>query len=496
MIAKTSFSSLRMRRELGDPLLQGGVLLLDLEPLELGQPLELELEDGLGLDEREPELLHEPLAGLVDRLGGADELDDGVEVVEADDQALQDVGPLLRLPQLEARPPQDDLLAVGDEVLHDVEEAQRLRLLVDDGQHDDAEGDLELGVLVEVVEDDLRQLSPLDLDDDAHALAVGLVADVGHPLDPLVVDELGDRFEQARLVDLVGDLEDDDLVLFALGRPLDKGLGPEMEDAPAVPVGVEEALAAVDDAARREVRALDVLEDVLERGVGVLDEVDDAVADLRQVVGRDVRGHADGDAVAAVDEEVGELRRQDLGHGQALVVVRDEVDRFLVDVGHELVGQLLHPDFGVAHGRRRVAVDAAEVALPVDEQVAQAEVLGHADQRVVGGLVAVRMELADDVADDAGRLLVGLVVVGAALVHGVEDAAVDRLEAVLDVRDGPADDDAHGVVEVRPAHLLFEADDREVLFRLVAVHGNSCAGSLLGGFVRHRGSALPGRSSR
>ncbi|MBP1770654.1 MAG: hypothetical protein H6P96_1272 [Candidatus Aminicenantes bacterium] len=406
------------------------------------------------------------------------------------------MGPFLRLPQLEARPPQDDLLAVGDEVLHDIEEAQRLRLLVDDGQHDDAEGDLELGVLVEVVEDDLRQLSPLDLDDDAHALAVGLVADVGHPLDPLVVDELGDRFEQARLVDLVGDLENDDLVLFAFGRPLDEGLGPEMEDAPAVPVGVEEALAAVDDAARRKVRALDVLEDVLERGVGVLDEVDDAVADLRQVVGRDVRGHADGDAVAAVDEEVGELRGQDLGHGQALVVVRDEVDRFLVDVGHELVGQLLHPDFGVAHGRRRVAVDAAEVALPVDEQVAQAEVLGHADQRVVGGLVAVRMVLADDVADDAGRLLVGLVVVGAALVHGVEDAAVDRLEAVLDVRDGPADDDAHGVVEVGPAHLLFEAGDREVLFRLVAVHGNSCAGRLLGGFVRHRGSALPGRSSR
>ena len=83
--------------QLGDPLLQGGVLLLDLEPLELGQPLELELEDGLGLDLGQPELLHQPLAGLVDRLGGPDELDDGVEVVEADDQAFQDVGPLLGL---------------------------------------------------------------------------------------------------------------------------------------------------------------------------------------------------------------------------------------------------------------------------------------------------------------------------------------------------------------------------------------------------------------
>ena len=170
----------------------------------------------------------------------------------------------------------------------------------------------------------------------------------------------------------------------------------------------------------------------------------------------------DGDARAAVDQEVRELGRQDLGHGQALVVVRDEVDRVLLDVGQHLGGQLRHPDFGVAHGRRRVAVDRAEVALAVDEEVAQAEVLGHPDEGVVGGLVAVGMVFPDDVADDAGRFLVGLVPGRPGLVHGVEDAAVDGLQAVLDVGDGPADDDAHGVIEVGALHLLFEADDGQV----------------------------------
>ena len=50
---------------------------------------------------------------------------------------------------------------------------------------------------------------------------------------------------------------------------------------------------------------------------------------------------------------------------------------------------------GVAHRPRRVAVDRAEVALAVDQQVAQREVLRHAHERVVDRRVAVRVVLAD-----------------------------------------------------------------------------------------------------
>ena len=168
---------------------------------------------------RELELLDEPLPGLVDALGGADELDDGVQVVQGDHQALEDVGPGLGLLQVEPGPPPDDVLAVGDEVLHHVDEGQDLGLLVDDGQHDDAEGGLQGRVLVEVVQDDLGQLAPLDLDDDPDALPVGLVAEVGDALDLLRVDELGDGLEEPGLVDGVGNLGDDDPLPLALCRP-------------------------------------------------------------------------------------------------------------------------------------------------------------------------------------------------------------------------------------------------------------------------------------
>ena len=60
-----------------------------------------------------------------------------------------------------------------------VDQAELARLAVDDRQHDHAEADLKLRVLIEVVEDDFGLLAALQLEDDAHAVAVAFVADVG-----------------------------------------------------------------------------------------------------------------------------------------------------------------------------------------------------------------------------------------------------------------------------------------------------------------------------
>ena len=98
------------------------------------------------------------------------------------------------------------------------------------------------------------------VDDDAHALAVDLVADVGDALDALVADELGDLLDEPRLVDLVGDLGDDDR---PRGRPCaDSSISAcaRMTIAAAAgAVGLHDALAPADEAAGREVRARDAL---------------------------------------------------------------------------------------------------------------------------------------------------------------------------------------------------------------------------------------------
>ena len=175
---------------------------------------------------------------------------------------------------------------------------------------------------------------------------------------------------------------------------------------------------------------------------------------LAQVVRRDVGRHPDRDPGGAVDQQVGEARRQDQRLLLGLVVVRAPLDRVGVDVAQHLGREAREARLGVPHRGRRVVVDRAEVALAVDEHVAQREVLRHPGQRVVDRRVAVRVVLAHHLADDEGGLSVGPVRLQAEVVHRVEHAAVHRLQPVADVGQRPADDHAHRVVEIRRAHLV------------------------------------------
>ena len=217
---------------LGDAALDLGQLVEDLLLLHAGEALELQLDDGLRLPLAELEARDQAVAGFPRRLRRADQLDHGVQVVERLLEAEQDVLALARLAQQVLGAAAHHVDAVVDEALDAVDQAQFARLPVDDGQHDDAEAHLHLRVLVQVVQDDLGLLAALQLEDDAHAVAVALVADVGDAFELLLVDQRGGLLDQARLVHLVGNLGDDD-ALAVLADVLDGGLGAQLQLAAA-----------------------------------------------------------------------------------------------------------------------------------------------------------------------------------------------------------------------------------------------------------------------
>ena len=194
----------------------------------------------------------------------------------------------------------------------------------------------------------------------------------------------------------------------------------------------------------------------------IVDQRDAGVDHLAEIVRRDVGRHADRDAAGAVDQQVREARRQHHRLALVAVVVRLEIDRVLVDVLEQRHGGPGQPAFGVAHGRRRIAVDRAEIALPVDQRQAHGEILRHAHQRVVDRLVAVRMVFAHHVADDARRFDVFLVGRVPLLVHRIEDAPMHRLEAVARIGQRTRHDHAHGVIEVAALHLLADGDGANI----------------------------------
>ena len=358
-------------------------------------------------------------------------------------------------------PAADDLDLVGDVGLEGRLQVERPGHPVHQGHHVDPEAGLQRGVLVQVVEHHVGVGVALEADDELGVVAGREVVEAADAVELPAVDELGDALLHRLHARLVGQLGDHDL----LAGPglLDLGPGPDLDGAPPGAVGVHDPGAAEDVGAGREVGSLDEVHQVVGGGVGVVDQVHRGIDHLAQVVGRDVGGHADGDPLAAVDQQVREPGGED-GRLLLLVgVVGHPVDGVLVDALQHVHGQQAEPALGVALGRGR-EVRRAVVAVEVDQGMAQAEGLGHADQGVVDGLVAVGVEAAHGVAADLGALHVRAVGPVALDVHVVEDPAVDRLQPVAGVGQGPADDDRHGVVQEGPLHLVLDLDrlDRAV----------------------------------
>jgi hypothetical protein len=185
-------------------------------------------------------------------------------------------------------------------------------------------------------------------------------------------------------------------------------------------------------------------------------------------VGRDLARHPDRNALAAVDQQVGDARGQHLGLDFALVVVGAEIDGLFVDVFEQRGRDARQTRFGVPHGRGRIAVHRAEISLAIHQRVAHREGLRHADQGIVDRNVAMRVILAEYFAGDLGALSRGAIVVQPHLVHAIKNAPVHGLEAIANVGQRSAHDHAHGVIEIRPLHLVFDVDGDQVLRAAVA----------------------------
>ena len=166
----------------------------------------------------------------------------------------------------------------------------------------------------------------------------------------------------------------------------------------------------------------------------MLDEVQQRRAQLIGIVRRDVRRHADGNAGRAVGEKVREVRGEDDRLLVGAVVRVPEVDRVFVDTVEQRLRDPRQAALGVAHGRRVIAVNVPEIPLAIDQRVAHGEILREAHERVIDRLIAVRMEVTHHLADDLRALLEPARRIELQLAHRIENATVDRFQAVAHVR--------------------------------------------------------------
>ena len=300
------------------------------------------------------------------------------------------------------------LFAEGDEQRQQVLQVHHLRPAGVERHHVGAEIGLQRREAVELVQHHLGHRVALQFDDHAKTVAVGFVAQVGNAVDRLLAGQFADPRHHGGLVHLVGNFRDDD-GFAVLADGVDPGLAAHHDRATAEMIGRADALASEDDAAGRKIRSRNDVDEFVDGKRGIVDQRHAGVDHLAEIVRRDVGRHADGDAAGAVDQQVGKFGRQDPRLAIVVVVVGLEIDGVLVDVVEQRMRDLGQAGFGVPHRGGHIAVDRAEIALPVDQRHAHGEVLRHADHRVVDRLVAVGMVFTDDVADGARRLVMRLV---------------------------------------------------------------------------------------
>ena len=180
---------------------------------------------------------------------------------------------------------------------------------------------------------------------------------------------------------------------------------------------------------------------------------------MRRNVGR----HTNRDTTGTVDQHVREAGRQNCGFLILAVVVVLEIDGFHADIVQQVSRRFVHADLGVTHGGCVIAVHRTEVALTIQKRQGHREILRHTDQRVIDRAVAVGVVFTHDIAHRTGRFAIRLVVAVTRFMHRIKDAAVHRFQTVPKIGNRTADDHAHGVIEVRCLHLMFDGDRRAII---------------------------------
>ncbi len=239
------------------------------------------------------------------------------------------------------------------------------------------------------------------IDDDVDAVTVSCVMDIGYLGQLLIANQLSQLLEQTLTIHLIRDLFDHNGVAAILLLD-DLAFRADRDAAMTGLVCIADALLPHDDATSREVRTGELRHQLFGGDLRVVQHQAGRVDRLAQIMRRDVRCHANSDAVRSIDQQIREARREHFWLLQALIIVRVEVHGLFIKIAQELHRRLIQASLGVAHRCCRVAVDGSEVPMTIDQGKAHGERLSQADHRVIDGRVTMRVIFADDVAYGTG----------------------------------------------------------------------------------------------
>ena len=169
---------------------------------------------------------------------------------------------------------------------------------------------------------------------------------------------------------------------------------------------------------------------------------------LIQVMWRDIGGHANRNPAGAIGQQVWKGGGHHLGLFEGAIIIGAEIDRVFRQTFHQGLGNRGQARLGITGGGRVIAVDIAEIALPVDQRIALVEILGKAGHGIVNRGVAVGVIIAHDIARDLGRFAEPPRRRQPQFAHREENSAVHRLQPVARIRQGTVHDRGQSIGQI------------------------------------------------
>jgi len=343
------------------------------------------------------------------------------------------MGTITSLAQIKQGTTGNNFPAVTNKGMQDLFKVQQFRLAIDQRNHIDAKYVLHHGLLVEIVQNNFGYFTTTQLDNDTHAVLIGFIAQFCDAIKFFVFYQLGNFFKQASLVNLVRQLGNDQRVLAVSFVGFHMGFGAHINAATTGVVSLMYTLGAVDNACCREIRSRQMLHDATDIQFGIFNQGDGGIDDFIDIMRRYIGSHTNSDTGGAIDQQPRNTGWKNQWFVFGFIVVRAEIDRFLVEVGQEFVGQLGHANFCITHGRCGITINRTKVTLAIDQHVAHRKRLCHADNGVIHGGITMWMVFTNNITHHSGGFFIGFVPVVAQYTHSVKYAPVNRFQAIPDI---------------------------------------------------------------
>ena len=220
---------------------------------------------------------------------------------------------VLGLAQLVACTSGNNVLLVLQIIFQHLLKVQDTRLAVNQCQHDDTKGALQGGMLVQTVQNNVRNSITLQLNNNLHAVfKAGEVINLSNAFDYAVLSQVSNILNQVSFINLVGDFGNNNMVLALVGRH-NFSLGADFYYAAAGVISAGNAFLAQNAGTGWEVRAFDSRHQLRNFYIRVINQHNKAVNNLAKIVRRNVSSHTYRNTGTAVNQQSRDLRRKYTG---------------------------------------------------------------------------------------------------------------------------------------------------------------------------------------